>query len=801
MKKGAIAAKALAMMAFAGAVLLAAAAHAQPGRQGALLPVHVDEARGRILLTLPPPARDGVYGRYLYATSLQTGLGSPEITLDRGLLGRTQLLAFRRFGTRVAVVFENPRFRATGGTPAERRGVAHSFAFDVAWMTTPISRLADGAVVIDIAPFLTRDAMHLAAQLDKGGGRRFALVPALSAPELRHIEVFPDNIDFASVETFASPSPGKEIREIAPDRDEVSFVVHHSLIRLPPPGYRPRAYDIRAGGEPIGVYDYDAPLSGHVFRELVTRFRLQKIHPGAAPSRVKKPIVYYVDSAAPEPIRAALLRGVRYWTKAFDAAGFIDAFQVRVLPKGANPLDVRYNVVLWDDRLTRGWSYGQRVVDPRTGEIVRGVVVLGSLRARQDMHIFQALVGTKEDNTGGPNDPVRVTLSRLSQLAAHEVGHTLGFSHNFAASTQGRASVMDYPGPRILLENGKIDLAHAYAGGLGSWDMFTVSWLYGEPPPGVNPARYASAKADAMVASGARYITDIDSRSPGSPTPWASMWDDGPDPVAALTHMMKVRRVALADFGPEALTPDEPLADLRRDFVPIWLLQRYEVVAAAKTVGGVDYDYAIKDHAHATAAPVPAAEQNAAIAALLETLSEPELTVPKPLLYELCYGIHGVDNPQFDREVLANAGGAVFDPLVAADVGAQVTLNALLNPSRLTRVYEQHVADPSLPGLEDLLDRLLAATAGAEHDAVTRRIAYRTLMTLERTALDPRTSPDVAALVSDRVLGVADEFAAASGNGADAAWKRSVAHVLTDKPLFESQLAHMTPVIPPGMPF
>lgn len=801
MKHAAIAVKALATAALAGAALLATATRAEPVSAAALLPVHVDEARGRILLTLPPPDRAGIYGRYLYATALQTGLGSAHITLDRGLVGPTQLLDFRRIGTKVAVVFENPRFRSSRGSVEERRGVTDSFAFDVAWMTQPVARRPDGAVIIDIAPFLTRDVMHLAARLDAGGGKHFVLVPALSAPELHHVEAFPDNIDFASVETFASVKPGKQVETIAPNSDQVSFVVHHSLIKLPPAGYRPRAFDIRAGGEPIGVYDYTAPLSGHVFHEYVTRFRLQKLHPGAARSRVKKPIVYYVDDAAPEPIRAALIRGVRYWAKAFDAAGFIDAFRVKVLPKGVNPLDVRYNVVLWDDRLTRGWSYGQRVVDPRTGEIVRGLVVLGSLRARQDMRIFQALVGAKADDTGGPNDPVRVTLSRLSQLAAHEVGHTLGFSHNFAASTQGRASVMDYPGPRILLKHGKIDLAHAYASGLGSWDMFTVNWLYGEPPPGVDAAQYASAKADAMVASGTRYITDIDSRSPGSPTPWASLWDDGPDPVADLTHMMKVRRVALANFGPDALTPNEPLADLRRDFVPIWLLQRYDVVAAAKVVGGVDYDYAINGHAHPRAAAVPAAEQNAAIDALLETLSEAELTVPKPLLSELSYGIHGTRNPQFDREVLANAGGAVFDPLVAADVGAQVTLNALLAPSRLTRVYEQHIADPSLPGLDDLLTRLLAATVGVEQDAVSRRIAYRTLMTLARTAQDPATSADVAAFISDRLQRVADGFAAATGDDDDAAWKRSMAHVLTDKTLLDAQLAHLTPLIPPGMPF
>ncbi|MDE2306084.1 MAG: zinc-dependent metalloprotease [Gammaproteobacteria bacterium] len=781
--------------------MAAAAANAPALAEQALLPVHVDLAGGRILLTLPPPDGDGVYGRFLYAASMQTGLGSAAVTLDRGLIGGTQLVDFRRVGTKVAVAFENPRFRAQGGTAAERRGVSESFPTDVVWMSTPVSTTPAGGVVIDLAPFLAQDSMHVAEQLGTAGGAPFKLVPALSTAMLRAVQAFPDNIEFAALQTFQSSNAAKAVREVSPDPDEVSFVIHSTLIRLPPPGYTPLPYDIRAGGEPIQIYDYTAPLGRRVEREFATRFRLQKIHPDRARSRVRKPIVVYVDNAAPPQIQQALIRGVKLWTKAFEDAGFIDAFQVKVLPEGVSPYDVRYNVVFWDDRLTRSWSYGERIVDPRTGEIVRGVAVLGSLRTRQDIHIFHALVGTKNDDTGGPNDPVRVTLARLTQLAAHEVGHTLGFSHNFAASTQDRASVMDYPGPRIRLTHGRIDLSQAYSPSLGRWDLFAVNWLYGEPPPGESPERDASAKADAMMASGARYITDIDSRAEDSPTPWATLWDDGPDPVAGLEQIMRVRNVALNRFDDGVLRPNEPLADLRREFVLVWLLHRYEVVAAAKLIGGVDYDYAINGHAHPPAKPVDAQRQMAALSALLRTLDTSVLTVPRRLLADLSYGIHGADNRQYDQEVLEGAGAAVFDPLVAADVGAQVTLNALLAPTRLTRVYEQHLSDPSLPSLPDLLDRLLATTLNGEHDAVGRRVAYRTLMSLERATYAPGTSPDVAALIEDRLRRVAVRLGATRGDDADAAWRRSMAHLIGDPKLLKRQIAQMTPAIPPGMPF
>ncbi len=456
-----------------------------------LLPVHVDAHKGRILITLPAAQGDGVSARFLYTTALRTGLGAAPTFLDRGRVGNTQVLAFRRYGSKVAAVFENPRFHAAGSNSAASR----DFVTSIVWMGDIATSLPDGAIVVDLSGFLTADTLGIAQSLDQsadtfgvgagtGAGKGFALNAKLSAADAASVKLFPDNLEVDAVQTYVSKVPGAEVANIAPDPNQISFTVHHSFVRLPGPGFHSRIFDPRIGGFSTQVVDFGEPLGHDVVRDYANRFRLEKIDPAAPRSKVRKPIVYYVDRNAPEPIRSALMQGIGWWSKAFDAAGYIDAFQVKLLPADVDPMDVRYNVVNWVDRATRGWSYGQEIVDPRTGEIVKGMVVIGSLRVRQDIQIFEGLVGADKVGTGGPNDPVRVALERIRQLGAHEVGHTLGFAHNFAASTQGRASVMDYPPPRIGLVDGRPDLGDAYAVGVGRWDMATVAWLYGEPAPG-----------------------------------------------------------------------------------------------------------------------------------------------------------------------------------------------------------------------------------------------------------------------------------------------------------------------------
>jgi len=766
---------------------------------GPLLPVQAEQADGRILFTLPAPDSNGVAGRFIYANALRSGLGSADLRLDRGMVGPEQILAFRRIGKRVAVTFENLRFRATGDSGVQAGGRT-SFPFSVMAMLDIVSTATDGSLIVDIAPFLTKDLLGIADTLNEGG-KGFRLVEPLSAADPASVKVFPDNIEMDALQTYQSDTPGREVERIAVNPRQIGFIVHHSFIRLPAPGFQVHKFDTRsaAGGEQF--YDYGTPLGQDVVQQLANHFRIEKVDPAAPRSRVKKPIVFYIDRAAPEPIRTALMEGVNYWKASFERAGLIDAFRAEILPEGADPLDVRYNMVNWSNRLTRGWSYGGGIVDPRTGEIIKGNVVIGALRVRQDMAIFEGLVGTAEDNKNTVNDPVRASLDRIRQLGAHEVGHALGFMHNFAGSTQDRTSVMDYPGPRIRLVNGKIDLSDAYAKSGGAWDDFTVDWLYGQPAPGVDPDAAAREKALAVQAKGLRFVTDIDGRAPDTPSPWGSMWDDGPDPVASLGQIMGVRKVALTNFGPGVLRPNEALANLRRKFVPVWLLHRYNVDAVGKLVGGIDSDYAVRGDNHPTATPVPAAAQLAAIDALMATLSSEALTVPDRLVMPLSAAVNGRGDAQFDQEVFRNAGSFAFDPLVAADIAAQLTLDSLLAPARLARLFEQHRRDAALPGVALLLDHIQTAAITARRDAVGRRVAYRAVLTIARAARDPMTSPDVAGILEDRlrrIAGVLDT----PGRDEDAIWRRHLVAMLRDTDLLQDELDKQpaAPTIPPGMP-
>jgi Met-zincin/Domain of unknown function (DUF5117) len=796
----------LLLAASASAMLTTVSAAASPTRvlpspEGALLPVETDAQAGKVLLVLPAPGPDGVSGRYLFTQAMKTGLGSAGIRIDRGMQGDTKILAFRRIGGKVAAVFENPRYRASGDVEV-RKGATESFPFSTVAMLEIIGNAPPGAPVkVDVTPLLMSDAMNLSAAL-ASGAKAYKLSDKLSAVDTASIKVFPRNIELDTVQTFTADSAAKELDLIAPEGRSVSFTVHSSLVALPEPGFVPRRFDIRSGTHATQVYDFGTPLGTPMLVEYANHFRLEKTDPAAARSPVKKPIVFYIDSAVPEPIRTALADGVRWWADAFDAAGLIDAFKVEILPPGVDPQDVRYNVVNWTDRQNRSWSYGGGVIDPRTGEIVKGNVVLGALRVRQDITIFEGLVGTAQNNSQGRNDPVRVALARISQLGAHEVGHAIGFVHNFKASLQDRASVMDYPGPKVNIVDGKLDLGEAYASGIGKWDRFTVDWLYGQPAPGEDADTAAAAKADAIQRAGLVFGTDVDGRAADLAVPGVNMWTEGQDSPDDLAHTMQVRRIALDKFGPGVLLAGQPLSDLRRKFVPIWLFHRYSLDATGKLIGGVRYDYAVAGDGSPAPSLVPAAEQLAAIDAMVAALSERELTVPATLAMALSSGTSARTDAEAAPEGLQGAGAAVFDPLVAAQVAAQITLESLLAPTRLTRLHIQHGYDASQPGVSTLLDKLDAVVA--RHDtAVSRRIAQTTLLAIASARSNPNTPADVAAVLDGFLKQMGRSFARAKGGDEDALWQVSTAATLANPDRLAAELDKQKrprPEIPAGMP-
>lgn len=763
-----------------------------------LLPVHVDRKDGRILLSLPAPDRDGISGRFIYATSLKTGLGSALLGLDRASVSSSKLLVFRRVGKKVVAEIENPRFLAAGAPAPEQAAARESFAYSTLWMGDIAAETPGGQMLVDVASFLTSDTMGIAQALNDRGERGFSMAADLSVADPDSVRVFPENIELEARQTFVSSQPGAEVNNIAPHFGNLSFIVRHSLVKLPEPGYQVRQFDPRSGSSAVQVLDYAAPLGTPIVQNLAMRFRLEKIDPKAARSRVKKPIVFYIDRSAPEPIRSALYEGASWWKDAFEAAGFIDAYRVELLPEGVDPLDVRYNVVNWVNRATRGWSYGQIIEDPRTGEALKGLVLLGSLRVRQDMLIFESLVGADKVGTGGPNDPIVASLARLRQLSAHEVGHALGLQHNFAGSSQGRQSVMDYPAPRVQLVNGKPDLSDAYGAGVGGWDRFAIDWLYGAASDAE-----AAKKVEAAIAGGLRYVGDSDARPPGAAQSWGSLWDDFGDPVEELRRMMTVRRAAIENFGLGALAAGEPVANLRRKFVPIWLLHRYQVEAAVKLIGGVDFTYSLRGDGREAALPVDPGVQRRALDALLATLSPAELTVPDRLLPLLSSGSSGNSDRQYDLEIFHTAGGPVFDALAATDAAAQVTLRALLAPERLNRLAEQERAVKGGLGAHELITRLVAAAStSGRANPVQRRIATTTVMSLARVQRDPALSPTLALELEDRLHQLGTLLAQARGDGVHEQWSRGLGRLLTNREALTQALAEPNRAlrVPPGMP-
>jgi Met-zincin/Domain of unknown function (DUF5117) len=667
----------------------------------------------------------------LYQVSLPAGLGSNPVGLDRNQLGDSSVVVFERVGPKVLMTQPNYSYRAITPNDAERRAVKDSFAESVLW-GFKVEAEEGSRVLVDATSFFMRDAHGVIARLRDAKQGAYKLDDSRSAFYLPRTKGFPKNTEIETTLTFTTDGdPGRFVRQTTPTPTAVTLREHHSFVELPDLNYKPRKLDPRAPSFGIEFYDYASPINEPVEKRWIIRHRLEKKDPSAAISDPVKPIIYYVDNGAPEPIRSALVEGASWWNQAFEAAGFRNAFQVRVLPDDADPMDVRYNIISWVHRSTRGWSYGGSITDPRTGEIIKGSVTLGSLRVRQDYTIGSGMIpqylaetACLADMSPEPDylaaldpsvDATAMSLARIRQLAAHETGHTLGFGHNFAASSYGRASVMDYPAPWVDIKDGKLDLSNAYATGIGEFDKFAVKFAYAQFAPGANESVEIERILEDGVANGMLFIQDSDARPLGSAHPLASLWDNGADAVAGLKHEMDVRRIGLSQFGIGTIPIGTPLSELEDKLLPLYLHHRYEAIAAAKSIGGVYFTYAVRTPAGPNpgkiADIVPGATQKAALAALLETLSIETLRIPERILALIPPAASGYGDGT--AETFGRHTDPTFDPIGAAGIAADITITAILQPQRAARTIEQHGRDASVPGLGEIVSSLVQKTWSA----------------------------------------------------------------------------------------
>lgn len=711
-----------------------------------------DEQGGRLLMQI-----DNLDSPFLYQSSLPRGIGSNDLGLDRGQLGATRVVRFERSGPKVLLVEDNLAFRASSDDANERRAVTESFARSVIWGFEFVSATEDG-VLVDGTGFFLRDAHGVIPWLSAAEEGQYALDATRSAIYLPRTKAFPDNTEVEAIITFTGQPTGPYLPTVVPDPTAISVHMHHSFIRLPDDGYEPMAYEPRSGViglryESAGYADYATPIGEPLHRDLGRRHRLQKVNPEAEVSEAMEPIIYYVDPGAPEPVRSALIDGARWWNQAFEAVGYKDAFQVKLLPEGADPMDVRYNVIQWVHRSTRGWSYGSSVLDPRTGEVIKGHVSLGSLRVRQDYLIVEGLLAPYADETV-PDTMLDVSLARIRQLSAHEVGHTIGFEHNFAASTQDRASVMDYPFPQVRFDDdGELDFSAAYDDAIGSWDKRTVLFAYQDFAAGVDADAARREIIDETIKLGYKYVADSDARAVSTAHPDGNLWDNGSDAVAEFEHLLKVRAHALQRFSEQNIRMGRPMATLEEALIPVYLLHRFQIQAVSKLIGGSYFDYTLRGDGQDNVVPVSAERQRQAIDTLVASLRPAVLQLPDGLAAKISPRPPGHAK---SRETFSSNTGIVFDAMAPAASAVALTLDALLDPQRAARMTQS----PG-PGFASITDGLLEATwfaTGAQGTdaAIQRQTGGIVLTRLLQLSSNAEAAPEVRALTLDAINKLGD---------------------------------------------
>ena len=706
---------------------------------------------------------DELNQEFLYANYLAAGVGSNDIGLDRSQQGGERVVYFEKRGSKLLLVQPNLRYVAQSENELEKKSVREAFASSVLY-GFPIEAEENGAYLIDLTPFLMRDAHGVTIRLRGMREGSYSLDKSRSALYLEGTFNFPKNTEFETMLTFTGSNPGRELRSVVPDPSAVTVRQHHSFVELPDDDYTPRVYDPRAGYYPTPFMDYAAPIEQDMAVRFINRHRLKKKDPTSEVSEAVKPIIYYLDNGTPEPVRSALLDGARWWNHAFEAIGYKDAFQVKVLPDDAHPLDIRYNVINWVHRSTRGWSYGGSVVDPRTGEIIKGNVLLGSLRVRQDYMIATGLLapfseqseseGVLENLADSPM--MDMALARIRQLSAHEVGHTLGIYHNFASSANNRASVMDYPHPKVDIIDGELNLDDAYDTAIGAWDKVTIAYGYQDFPDNVDEIKALNELLAQAHSSGLDYISDNDARPKGGSHPTAHLWDYGQDPTDQLSHILEVRDIALTQFGMANLPSGHPTSYLEDVLVPIYFFHRYQVEGTAKLIGGMDYAYKIKGDNQPNPRIVRASAQRNALQAMLSTLEPEVLALPPSLLDLIPPRPAGLPST---RELFKGRTGPSLDALSIAQSSANMTLELLLHPDRANRLVEYGARDNNL-SLQETLDALLTVTWGKEESqgyqgAIQEVVNYEVVRHMIALHASSQSSPLTKAIVLDKLESVA----------------------------------------------
>ncbi len=746
---------------------------------------------------------DTLEKEFLYVHSLATGLGSNDIGLDRGQIGDGIVVKFQKAGNKLLLVQPNKRYRAITDNTLEKRSVEQAFTKSVLY-GFPIKEEKSNKYIIDLTPFLLQDTHGIIDRLKAQNEGDYKVDKEKSALSLERTKAFPKNIEFEALITYKGLPKGRNIRSVAPNSKLLTVIQHHSFVELPDDGYQKREFDPRSGAISISYMDYATPIQEPIVKCYIVRHRLEKKNPNLAVSEAKEPIIYYLDPGTPEPVRSALLEGARWWNEAYESIGFKDAFQVKMLPKDADPMDLRYNVIQWVHRSTRGWSYGASVVDPRTGEILKGHVSLGSLRIRQDFLIAQALLNQPfKDRDDNYRPMLDMALARIRQLSAHEVGHTIGFAHNFTASTQGRASVMDYPHPKVTLKDGKIDLSDAYDSKIGVWDKVTVAYSYSEFANRSSEKEELHKILNKAYQSGLRFISDSDARATGGAHELAHLWDNGKSAEEELENILKVREIAIRNFSADNIRSNEPYSVLEDVFVPLYFFHRYQTEAAVKLIGGLNYNYAVKGDQQKIVESVSTAKQKKTLREVLKTLSPEVLAIPKDKLKLFPPRAFGYNRT---RESFKGKTGVGFDALSATATASDMSLSLLLHPERASRLVQQKSLNQNQLGLLEVLDELVLVTFKTKstnnyHQEIQHTVKANVLKHFMNLSKDKRAYPQVNAIAHAKIIDLGSFLKNKTGDPKDEMYNQYYLKQITD--FLEKPSAFKiipSPKIPDGSP-